>query len=282
MEKRRDFLRNMGVLAAGSVLLPSFTKFAPKKIKDSGIQLYTFRREMTADPRGTLKVIADLGIKQIESAASNKGLYYGLKPAEMKQICKDLGMTVRSGHCSINGNWQNTIEQAAEAGQEYLICSSMPINGQTVDNYKRVAERFNQAGEECKKMGVKFGYHNHDMEFAIDNGEVLYDVMLKNTDPKLVYMEMDLGWVVAAGKDPFHYFKTYGPRFPLWHLKDMVKEGKGYHSTEFGNGSLDVVGILKHAKDSGLKYFFIEQEEYPVSPLESMKINMAFLDKLDI
>lgn len=282
MEKRREFLKSMGMLAAGSVLMPSLSAFTPKKVKNAGIQLYTFRQQMTADPRGTLKIIADLGIKQIESAASNKGLYYGLKPAEMKQVCSDLGMTLRSGHCSINGNWQSTMEQAAEAGQEYLICSSMPINGQTVDNYKRVSERFNKAGEECKKLGIKFGYHNHDSEFATDNGEVLFDVMLNNTDPKLVHMELDLGWVVAAGKDPLQYFKNFGPRFPLWHLKDMKTEGKNHRSVEFGTGNLDVVNLLKHAKDSGLKYFFIEQEEYAVSPLESMKINMAFLDKQDI
>jgi sugar phosphate isomerase/epimerase len=277
MEKR-EFLKHMGMLAAGSVLLPSLSGFTPKKVKNPGIQLYTFRKEMAADPKGTLKVIADLGIKQIESASSNLGLFYGLKPAEMKQVCKDLGMTLRSGHCGINATWKNTVEQAAESGQEYLICSSLPSRGQTVDNYKKISDIFNKAGEDCKKVGIKFGFHNHNEEFQIDNGEVLYDVMLKNTDPELVHMEMDLGWVIAAGKDPFQYFKDYKGRFPLWHLKDM----KGKRSTEFGNGDLNVTGLLKASKDAGMKYFFIEQEEYPSSPLESMKINMAYLDKLDI
>ncbi|MDB5031387.1 sugar phosphate isomerase/epimerase [Mucilaginibacter sp.] len=275
---KRDFLKNMGALAVGSVLLPSF-KSAPKKIKDPGIQLYTFRKEMMTDPKGTLKIIADLGIKQVESASSNLGLFYGLKPEEMKQTCKDLGMTLRSGHCSIDGKWQSTIEQAALSGQEYLIASTLPYRGQTTANYQKIAERFNKAGEECKAAGVKFGFHNHNAEFETDKdtNDVLYDVMLKNTDPKLVHMEMDLGWVLAAGKDPFEYFKTYGPRFPLWHLKDM----KGKRSTEFGNGTLDIVGLLKHSKDAGMKYFFIEQEEYPVSALDSMKINMEYLKKVD-
>jgi sugar phosphate isomerase/epimerase len=277
MQKRRDFLKNMGALAAGSLLLPSFT-LAPKKVKNIGIQLYTFRKEMITDPKGTLKIIADLGIKQVESASSNLGLFYGLQPAEMKQTCKDLGMTLRSGHTSVDSKWQHTIEQATESGQEYLICSTLPYQGQTVSNYQKVAERFNQAGEECKKAGIKFGFHNHNAEFQEDNGQVLYDVLLKNTDPELVHMEMDLGWVIAAGKDPLEYFKNYGARFPLWHLKDM----NGRHSTEFGNGKLDIVGLLKQGKAAGMKYFFIEQEEYPVSPLESMKINMAYMDKLDI
>lgn len=278
MENRRDFLKNMGVLAAGSILLPSLATATPKKIKTIGIQLYTFRKEMMADAKGTLKIIADLGITQIESAASNLGLFYGLTPVEMQKTCKDLGMTLRSAHCSIDSKWENTVAQAAESGQEYLICSTLPSRGQTVDNYKKVSDTFNKAGEDCKKAGVKFGFHNHNTEFQQEGGEVLYDVMLKNTDPQLVHMEMDLGWVLAAGKDPFEYFKNYKGRFPLWHLKDM----KGPRSTEFGNGTLDIVGLLKHSKDAGMKYFFVEQEEYPVSPLESTKINMAYLEKLDI
>ncbi len=278
MENRRDFLKNMGVLAAGSMLLPSLATAGPKKIKTIGIQLYTFRKEMMADAKGTLKIIADLGITQIESAASNLGLFYGLTPGEMQKTCKDLGMTLRSAHCSIDSKWENTVAQAAESGQEYLICSTLPSRGHTVDNYKKVSDTFNKAGEDCKKAGVKFGFHNHNTEFQQEGGEVLYDVMLKNTDPQLVHMEMDLGWVLAAGKDPFEYFKNYKGRFPLWHLKDM----NGSRSTEFGNGTLDIVGLLKHSKDAGMKYFFVEQEEYPASPLESTKINMAYLEKLDI
>jgi sugar phosphate isomerase/epimerase len=277
MNKRRDFLKGMGALAVGSVLLPSY-KFAPKKVTNAGVQLYTFRSELMKDPKGTLKIIADLGIKQIESAASNKGLYYGLTPTEMKQTCKDLGMTLRSGHCGIDANWQRTVDQAAESGQEYLVCSSLPFSGDTIANYQRVSERFNKAAEDCKKVGVKFGYHNHDFEFKKDNGQTLYDVLLKNTDPALVHMELDLGWVVASGNDPFAYFKNYEGRFPLWHLKDM----KGTGSVEFGNGSLDIVGVLKHSKQAGLKYFFIEQEEYPAgSAAASMKLNMEYLSKVN-
>jgi sugar phosphate isomerase/epimerase len=277
MNKRRDFLKSMGALAVGSVLLPSY-KFAPKKVSNAGIQLYTFRSDLMKDAKGTLKVIADLGIKQIESAASNKGLYYGLTPTEMKQTCKDLGMTLRSGHCGIDANWQRTVDQAAESGQEYLVCSSLPFSGDTISNYQRVSERFNKAAEDCKKVGVKFGYHNHDFEFRKEGDQVLYDILLKNTDPALVNMELDLGWVVASGNDPFAYFKNYPGRFPLWHLKDM--KGKG--SVEFGNGSLDIVGILKKGKEAGMKYFFIEQEEYPAgSPLASMKLNMEYLAKVN-
>ena len=279
MQSRRNFLINTGALTVGSVVLPSFLNPA-KKVKNTGVQLYTFRKEMLADAKGTLKKIAALDIKQIESAGSEKGNYYGLSPKEMKTICSDLGMTLRSGHVHIDDKWKQTMEEAAESGQEYIICSTMPTEGQTVENYKKVAERFNKAGEDCKKMKLKFGYHNHAYEFESENGQVLYDVLIKNTDAALVHLEMDLGWVIVGGKDPLEYFKNYPGRFPLWHLKDMDVAKK--HSVEFGKGQLDIVKMLKHSRDAGMKYFFVEQEEYAGTPFESMQYNIDYLKKLDI
>jgi sugar phosphate isomerase/epimerase len=277
MQTRRDFLMDTGALAAGSMLLPSFMN-APAKAKNTGLQLYTFRKEMLADAKGTLQRIASLGIRQIESARSDKGHYYGLSPKEMKQTCADLGMTLRSGHVHIDDKWQQTMNEAAESGQEYIICSTMPTNGQTTDNYKKVAEAFNKAGEECKKLQLKFGYHNHEYEFESDKGQVLYDVLLDNTDPGLVHMELDLGWAIVAGKNPLDYFSSHKGRFPLWHLKDMNMTKK--QSTEFGKGGLDIRQMLKHSKQAGMKYFFVEQEEYTSTPFESMKENMDYLAKL--
>ena len=278
MQTRRDFLKNSGTIAAAAILFPSLD-ISFKKVNNVGIQLYTFRKEMLADAAGTLKQLAVLGIKQIESAGSDKGYYYGLKPQEMKQICTDNGMKLSSGHIHLDGKWQQTIEDAVASGQEYLICSSMPSPEQTVDNYKKTAAAFNKAGEDCKKANIKFGYHNHDFEFEKENGQVLYDVLLNNTDAALVHMELDLGWVIMTGNDPLTYFKNHPGRFPLWHLKDMDLNKK--HSTEFGKGSLNIKEILQQSKLSGMKYFYVEQEEYTHSPLESMKENMAFLKKLD-
>ena len=277
MPSRRKFLMDTGAIAIGSVLLPSFLE-SGKKVKNTGVQLYTFRQDMLADAKGTLQRIASLGIKQIESAGSEKGYYYGLSPKEMKQTCDGLGMTLRSGHVRIDDKWKQTMDEAVESGQEYIICSTMPTDGQTTDNYKKVAEIFNKAGEACKKLNLKFGYHNHAYEFDNDKGQVLYDVLLDNTDAAFVNMEMDLGWVIVAGKNPLDYFKKYKGRFPLWHLKDMNMEKK--QSTEFGKGGLDIVQMLKHSKEAGMKYFFIEQEEYANNPFESMKQNMNYLAKL--
>jgi sugar phosphate isomerase/epimerase len=280
MNSRRNFLKASGMLAAGSLLLPDLIQAASRRsVKDVGLQLYTVRNEMLKDNVGTLKQVAALGYKEIESAGSDKGSYYGFKPAEMKKVCSDLGMTLRSGHVHYDDKWQQTIDDAVQSGQEYLIVSVMPSNGQTVDNYKKVAEIFNKAGEACKKSNITFGYHNHDSEFDKDNGKVLYDVLLENTNPEYVKMEMDLGWVIVTGNDPLAYFAKYPGRFPLWHLKDMDLKAK--HSVEFGKGSLDVKKMLENAKKAGMKYFFVEQEEYTGTAFECLKYNMDYLKKVN-
>jgi sugar phosphate isomerase/epimerase len=280
MNSRRKFLKTSAAAAVGSILLPGVLKAANRKTaKDVGLQLYTVRNEMLADNVGTLKKIAALGYKEIESAGSDKGNYYGLAPAEIKKITKDLGMTLRSGHVHFDDKWQQTIDDAAVAGQEYVIVSSMPSKGQTADNYKSVAESFNKAGEACKKSNLKFGYHNHNFEFEKDNGKTLYDVLVENTNPEFVHLEMDLGWVIVTGNDPLDYFTRYPKRFPLWHLKDMDMTAK--HSTEFGKGGLDIKKMLQHADTAGMKYFFIEQEEYSGTAFDCLAYNFDYLKKLN-
>lgn len=277
MNTRRDFLLKSGVFTAGTILLPSCT-FANEKTSGYGVQLYSFRDEMAKDAKGTLEKIAAIGIKKIESARSSKGHYYGLTPKEMKETCDALGMKLTSGHVALDTKFEQTMEEAVASGQEYLICSSMPTNGQTIANYKNVAEEFNKAGEACKKLGLKFGYHNHEYEFESENNQVLFDVLMDNTQADLVHMELDLGWVIVGGKDPLAYFEKYPGRFPLWHLKDMNMSKK--ESTEFGKGGLDIATMMANQKASGVQHIFIEQEEYASTPLESMQHNMAFLKEI--
>ena len=276
MYTRRNFIKTSGTIAAGALILPRLSYGA--KVNEVGIQLYSVRTDMLADAVGTLKQLAKIGYTQLESARSAKGSFYGLQPKEIKKIAADLGMTVRSGHVHIDENWNKAIDEAGEAGQTYLVCSSMPSNGQTIDNYKRVAEMFNKAGEECSKANLIFGYHNHEYEFDKVDGKILYDVLLDNTNPRHVKMEMDLGWLILSGGDPQAYFDKYPGRFPLWHLKDMDKVKK--HSTEFGEGDIDLAGLLKKGKKNGMKYFFVEQEEYTKKPLESMEYDYQFLQKI--
>lgn len=279
MHTRRGFLLTSGTLALGS-LFPPYSAKPSARVKNIGIQLYTVRKEMLADPTGTLKQLAKTGYKELESARSEKGNYYGLQPKEIRKITKDLGMTLRSGHVHIDENWQRSVDQAGEAGQDYLICSSLPSRGQTIENYQRVADTFSKAAQDCKKAKLVFGYHNHDYEFEKVNGQVLYDILLDKTEPNLVTMELDLGWVIATGNDPITYFNRYPGRFPLWHLKDMSKTKK--ESTEFGKGQINILNMLQNAGKSGMKYFFVEQEEYSGTALESTKYNYDYLMKLNV
>src|SRR5215213_9883493 len=142
MKTRREFLKVSGAITLGSMLLPSCADAGNRKVKNIGLQLYSVRKEMLADPVGTLKKIAAIGYKELESARSDKGNYYGLQAKEIKKIVGDLGMNIRSGHVHVDEAWQQSIATAVEAGQEYLICSSMPTTGQTVENYKKVSELF--------------------------------------------------------------------------------------------------------------------------------------------
>ncbi|MEJ7738135.1 MAG: sugar phosphate isomerase/epimerase [Chitinophagaceae bacterium] len=277
MNTRREFIKSSGTFALGSVFL---THTPRARVKNVGIQLYTVRKEMLANAAGTLKQLAKIGYKELESARSEKGNYYGLQPKEIRKITKDLGMTLRSGHVHIDDNWQRSIDQAAEAGQDYLICSSLPSQGQTIENYQRVADTFSKAAEDCKKSKLIFGYHNHEYEFEKVNGQTLYDILLNKTEPALVKMEMDLGWAIVTGNDPTTYFNKYPGRFPLWHLKDMSKTKK--ESTEFGKGQVNILRMLQNAGKSGMKYFFVEQEEYTGTPFESIKHNYNYLMKLNV
>jgi len=280
MKNRREFIKNSAFLAAGSLMLPQLLRSAANtRVQHIGIQLYTVRKEMLADPVATLKQLAKVGFKELESARSDKGNYYGLKPKEIRKITEDLGMKLRSGHIHVDKDWEKSIEEATQTGQQYIISAVLPSQGQTIEHYQESADAFNKLGEECKKSHLSFGYHNHDSEFETVKGRVLYDILLERTNPALVTMEMDLGWVVAAGHDPFHYFSKYPGRFPLWHLKDMDLVRK--QSTEFGKGKVDIKGLLQHAKQAGMKHFFLEQEEYAHTAFESIQIDYDYLSKLE-
>ncbi len=276
LQTRRDFIKSAGALAAGAAIMSVSAEAMP--VQNAGIQLYSVRKDMLADATGTLKKLAAIGYKNLESAGSEKGNYYGLQPKEFKKIATDLGMTLLSGHVHIGSDWQKTVDEAAEAGQTYLICSTMPSNGQTLSNYRHCADIFNQSAAIAQKSNLIFGYHNHEYEFEKENGQVLYDVLLTQTDAAKVKFEMDLGWLIVTGNDPATYFNKYPDRFPLWHLKDMNKTAK--HSTEFGKGDINLKDLLAQAQKSGMKNYFVEQEEYTLAPLEAMQYDLDYLRKL--
>ncbi len=276
MKNRRDFLKIAGGATLFSVLNTGMAQ--AKKVKNIGVNLYSLREPMGLDPIGTLAQLAKIGYKVIESAPSAKGNYYGLKAKEVKQIMQDLGLILASGHAIINADWQKSIDEAAEAGQEFLLAPMLPTRGQSVDNYKKAAETFNKMGEACQKSGVTFGFHNGIAEFEKENGLVLYDVLLDNTDATLVKMELDLGWAMVAGAKPEYYFEKYPGRFPLWHIKDIKKDKD--ESIEFGRGKIDFVEMLQKQQQSVMKYMFVEQEHLTQPAIDTMRVNFQYLERL--
>ena len=283
-QDRRKFLQLGGSLTLGAFLAPSLMNFFEsdaKKLKKYGIQLYTLRDVLPADPKGVLKQLAGFGYTQIESYEGAQGMFWGMSNTEFKKYIGDLGMKMVSSHCDINKDFEKKAAEAAEIGMKYLIC---PYKGpqKSIDDFKKFADEFNAKGEICKKNGIRFAYHNHDYSFKAMNGEVPQDVMMKGTDASLVDFEMDMYWVVTAGEDPLAWMKKYPNRFKLCHVKDRAKGAtEGFDSCTLGEGSIDYASILRSAKKMGMEYLIVEQEKYTgTTPIKAAQDDAAYMGKL--
>jgi len=278
MVTRRDFLKKAGLAAAATTFLPPM-EFRPA-VKKTGLILYTVRNDMGKNIDGTLNAVAGMGYNWIEAADYSNGLFYGLKPAIFRKKVKNFGLHFISSH---NGglnmsNIDKVISDASEAGLKYLVLPSLPDEwGKSVDGYKQAADFFNIAGAKCRKAGMKFGFHNHTSEFKPFENQIPYDILLKNTDHKLVTFELDLCWITVAGESAVDYINKFPGRFELWHVKDMSPDKQ---DATIGEGTIDFKPIFALAKKSGLKYWFIEQDECKTHPeLESAKISRDYLLK---
>ena len=178
------------------------------------------------------------------------------------------------------------IDYGHTIGLEYIICSWAGVHRDsarkgemTLDDWRYAAEEFNKIGEKIKAAGITFGYHNHWVEFGTEGGVVFYDELLKHTDPKLVFFEMDCGWVVAGGHNPVDYLSKTPERFPMLHVKDLVKQPDGkYKNVVMGKGTIDYKPIMAAA--TGLKHYFIEQEEYDGDPITELHEDVDYMHKL--
>ena len=280
---RRDFLRWSGNLAAGVALAPIACKLMPKDAatKPFGLQLYTLRDDLPKDPKAILKQVASFGYKQLEGYEGGQGIFWGMGNTGLKKYLDDLGMTMISTHCDINKDFDQKAAEAAAIGMKYLIA---PYVGpqKTLDDYKKLADTFNQRGEVCAKNGIRFAYHNHDYSFKTQDGQFPQDIFMTNTDAKLVDFEMDIYWVVAAGQDPHAWLKKYKDRFRLCHVKDRTKNAtEAADSCTLGEGSIDFPSIVKTAKENGMQYYIVEQEKYTgTTPLKAVEVDAAYMKKL--
>jgi sugar phosphate isomerase/epimerase len=277
MQNRREFLKISAVGSVGMVLMGSAAANAAvavdRKSFGVGIQLYTIRDAMAADVKGTLKKVSDIGYKNLELAGYSEGKFYGFSPAEFKKMVKDLGMEIVSSHAAVESKGI-TIESAklmadahAAMGVKYCIQPWVNDEDRTIEKYKKMIGDWNKVGRIMKEVGIKFGYHNHNFEFATVNGVVpYYDIFMPEMDKDLITMELDLFWASKAGQDPIAMFKKYPGRFELLHFKDMHTKQAPFFDVikddvcSVGEGVIDFKKILTAKEIAGMKYLFVEDD----------------------
>ena len=294
---RRSFIRNSAMAAAGISLLQQNIFAAVKKGELTGIQLYSVRTDMKADPLGTLKQLSDMGYRHVEHANYANRKFYGWSVSEFRKILNGFGMSMPSGHTVLDAKhwdaskkdftneWKYTVEDAAAMGQSFVISPWLEESKRkSMGDLKSFMEVFNRSGELCKKFGMKFGYHNHDFEFSEKvEGKVLFDIILSETDPNLVMQQLDIGNMLNGGAKALEVMQQYPGRFESMHVKDEIKATEGhepFESTILGKGVVPIKSIIDLGRASGTKHFIIEQESYQgKTPMECAEEDINIMKK---
>jgi sugar phosphate isomerase/epimerase len=318
MLNRRRLLKESAAAALAAMLLPS-SKFRHDTLIDKvGIQLFSLPKLLEKDFAAALSMLSSMGYKELElygpydfstdaakkswdkvtPALGFKGSgYFGLKATDVKRLLKQNGLTAPSMHTDLD-TLEHGMNQLAEAanfiGSEYVVLPAIPGDKRkTLDDYRKMADTFNGIGDAAKKQGVKFAYHNHGYGLKEMDGQVPLKLILDNTDPSLVFLEMDLYWTTAGGADPIGYLQNYPDRYRLMHVKDMTKKmqfsGDGGDSNQWielfpymttaGNGVIDLKTILPKAKEMGVKHFIVEQDMV-ANPESALKKSIDYLQGL--
>ena len=295
-QNRREFLRLSVVGALG------MTAFSPlacqpatgsdKKKYGVGLQLYTIRDAMSADVKGSLQKLSDLGYKNLELADYSNGQFYGFSPSEFKKLVNDFGMDIIGSHTQVEAtgitldNARKMADDHAELGVKYCIQPWVNEEDRNIESYKRMIADWNEVGRIMKSAGIQFGYHNHNFEFENIDGVVpYYDIFMPEMDRDLITMEIDLFWVSKAGQDPVEMFNKYPGRFQLFHLKDMATREEPFYDvikddiTAVGEGVIDFKRILEAKEVAGMKYMFVEDDNQgngkPFEALETSINNLT-------
>ena len=279
MSSRREFLRSaiaaLGTLAAERLFAGSGVPHPP-----FGVQLYTVRRQVEAnlpDLPSVLKQIRAIGYEQVETYWN----VYSIPAKDLRRMILDVGLTVPSGHFDYEG-LPDKLDYARELGVSYAICPMLPEDKRnTPDDFRRAADQFNQWGERARRLGMRFGFHNHNYEFRRLGDTTGFDLLVSRTDPNLVCFEMDCYWITEAGQDPVAMMQKLGQRVRMLHLKDRKPRfppsqqlnKSAEHFTEVGNGTIDWKSVLKTAEQLRVEHLFVEQDESDRPPMESLKIS---------
>lgn len=276
MSSRREFLA-AGAAAAWLGRDARWLRPADK-VPVVGIQLYTVRNELAKDPEGTLTRLAEIGYKEVEFAG-----YPGTSTASLRAMLDRLHLKAPSSHVNfsaIRSDWNKRLDDAVTMGQRFIVVASLGSEPDgTPDDWKRIAHLLNTAGEQAQAKGIQLAYHNHDFEFTRLGGQMAYEILLRESDPKLLKLEADLYWMTKAGQDPVAYFQQWPGRFPLLHIKDMDATPKrGF--APLGQGTIDFRRILAHRKQAGVQHFFYEQDSVNGSVFDAARTSLAYLRDL--
>jgi sugar phosphate isomerase/epimerase len=263
---------------ATASLLPART------LKTVGVQLYTVRSIIEKNTLETLQQIEQAGYRECEVTWDNlEKIWPSLQQTKLKPVSIHLSTPMFTTE---QDKLPAAMETAARKGFKYVVCPYVaPAERGGADVMEKMAVVLNKAGAQAKQHGMTLAYHNHAFEFAKEGGKTLLDHLLENSDPKLVHLEMDVMWVTVAGADPVALLKQYKGRVPLLHLKDVLKSEPSRLDekiartsfAEVGNGKVDFAAVLAAASANGAKHFFVEQDQTPGPPVDSLKTSMANL-----
>ena len=260
----------IGTSACGSPEeAPEETPPAPTTDIDVGVQLFTVRSLMEDGFEETLQQVADIGYTETEFAG-----YYGRDAATVKALLDNLGLAAPAAHIRIEelrSNLDEVIAMTQGVGHRYVVCPWLAEDQRSIEHYREHARLFNEVGAACSEAGLEFAYHNHDFEFFETDGVLPYDLLLAETDPALVKMELDLYWIAKAGHSALDYFDRHPGRFPLWHIKDMAEDG---NITVVGSGTINFASIFAARDTAGLVHYFVEHDN-PEDPLDSITRGLA-------
>ena len=279
--RRRQFIQTVSAtLIAPSALRAAPFTAKPRRLKRVGIQLYTLRDDAKKDLGKTLADIAAMGYKDVEMLGGMGN--FGASPKQVRAMLQRNGLRAPSTHVGTNvlDALDRAFDDAHAIGHQYVVVASLPEDqAKTLDDYRRWADRFNEAGAKARRAGLWFGFHDEANDFAKVDGKVLYDELATRIDPKVVRLQLDTGNLGVAGVDPIEYMQRYHNKYWQFHIKDVPSLGSP-NDTELGKGVIDfkkLLGMIDHIDE---KHLYVEQESYPGAPIDSARRNYKYLSTL--
>jgi sugar phosphate isomerase/epimerase len=286
---RRDFLQLSTAAAVLPILARPLWAQAHSQIP-IGLQLSTLVKEKIAEPDlvKAFHQIHEIGFQEVEPWYAA----YSIPADRLRKEIADSGLTVSSGHfeyADLTADLSGQLQYAKTLGLKWVVCPMLPkAQWTSAEGFHTAARQFNEWAKRVQDLGMRFAFHNHDYEFRKFDGATGYDILLKETDPNLVFYEMDCYWIAQAGLDPAQMLNRLGRRARMLHIKDR-KPGfpssndmndSSAHFTEVGKGGIPWASIVAAAKRLQIEHYFIEQDHIDGPPLESLRASYKYLREI--